>query len=131
MLGISSVCSSDHWLSLDECRSLEKVLEFPTFGTNRESQPDLPLFHCFLQYQLTGNQPSFALVLGKTCAKPAQTKTSILAGGSQSRLMLNNRPEKHFYQYICKYMAPVPTVFLKIARPKNSFRLRKFKMEAD
>lgn len=69
MLGISSVCSSDHWLSLDECRGLEKVLEIQTFGRNKESQPDLPLFHCFLQYQLTVKQPSVAPLLAKTCTK--------------------------------------------------------------
>lgn len=100
MLGISSVCSADHWLSLDECRGLEKVLEIPTFATNKESLPDLPLFHSFLQYQLTVSQPSLALVLG----------TSIPAGGSQSHLMLNNGPVKHFYQYICKCAAPVLTI---------------------
>lgn len=45
--------------------------------------------------------------------------------------MLNNRPVKQFYQYLCKDTPPVLTVFLKITRPKNSFRLREFKMEAD
>lgn len=75
MLGISSVCSSDHWLSLDECRGLEKVLEIPTFKTNKESQPDLPLFHCFLQYQLTVDQPSLALVLGARLQNLQKEKT--------------------------------------------------------